>query len=254
MGAYASAKRRLFEMLPHDAVAVINADDPLGASFADASTAPVVTFGIDAVSSDVRADIVQMDGCGTQLVVHGRQNRYELRTSLVGKHNVSNLLAAAATAEALGVAPHAIRDGSTRFRRAGRLQRVSRTAHRFRCSSLPHRRCLATCCARPITTGRLICVFGCGGDRDRTSVHEWPPPSACRYCLRDQRQSADRRRERNHPPVPRGLRVGLVAESRWMPIVSGHLRSRRRSASGDMILIAGRATKPTSLSVIACYL
>jgi UDP-N-acetylmuramoyl-L-alanyl-D-glutamate--2,6-diaminopimelate ligase len=248
MGAYASAKRRLFEMLPHDAVAAINADDPLGASFADASTAPVVTFGIDAVSSDVRADIVQMDGCGTRLVVHGRQNRYELRTSLVGKHNVSNLLAAAATAEALGVAPHSIRDGLEHVSGVpGRLQRVESDGSPFSVLvDYAHtddalRNVLRA--MRPITTGRLICVFGCGGDRDRTKR---PRMAAAVGELADIAfVTSDNPRTEDANEIIRQILPGFAGRPRCRVAVDADRRAAIFAAvveahPGDMILIAGK--------------
>jgi len=248
MGAYSSAKRRLFEMLPHDAVAAINADDPLGASFVGASTAPVVTFGIDEKSADVQADIVQMDRRGTRLVVHSRKNRYELRTSLVGKHNVSNLLAAAATAEALGVASHAIRDGLEHVSGVpGRLQRVESDGSPFSVLvDYAHtddalRNVLRA--MRPLTTGRLICVFGCGGDRDRTKR---PRMAAAVGELADAAfVTSDNPRTEDANEIIRQILPGFAGRHRCRVAVNADRRAAIFAAvaearPGDTILIAGK--------------
>ncbi|MCH7910023.1 MAG: UDP-N-acetylmuramoyl-L-alanyl-D-glutamate--2,6-diaminopimelate ligase, partial [Candidatus Hydrogenedentes bacterium] len=61
MPAYLAAKRRLFERLPADAIAVISADDPCGDKIARASSAPVITFGLDSPRADVTARIQEMN-------------------------------------------------------------------------------------------------------------------------------------------------------------------------------------------------
>ena len=173
MEAYLAAKRRLFEMLPRDGVAVVNLDDPRGAAFAEASTAPVVSYGIDVPGVDVRARISAMDRFGTRLVVRTRSEELPIGVSLIGRHNVLNVLAAAATAEAIGVPSAVIRAGLERVSGVpGRLQRVEPDDWPFsvivdyaHTDDALHNVLTAL---RALTRGRLICVFGCGGDRDRS--------------------------------------------------------------------------------------
>ena len=175
MDAYFSAKRRLFEMLAPSAVAVVNVDDPMGALLAESIIAPVVTYGTDSLRAEVRADIEGMDRCGTEflLVLRGRALELSIRTPLIGRHNVLNALAAAATAEAIGVPPEAIRSGLEHVSGVpGRLQRAEPPGWPYSVFiDYAHTddalgNVLRT--IRPLTTGRLRCVFGCGGDRDRT--------------------------------------------------------------------------------------
>jgi len=173
MGAYFSAKRRLFDMLAPSAVAVVNIDDPMGELLAQNTAAPVVTYGIDSSQADVRADIEGMDRRATEFVLRGRAMEWSIRTPLIGRHNVLNALAASATAEALGVSPEAIRSGLEKVSGVpGRLQRAEPQGWPYSVFiDYAHTddalgNVLRT--LRLLTTGTLRCVFGCGGDRDRT--------------------------------------------------------------------------------------
>ena len=173
MDAYFSAKQRLFEMLPPSAVAVVNVDDPMGALLARGTTARVVTYGIDSPSAQVRAGIEGMDRCGTEFLLRGRALELSIRTPLIGRHNVLNALAAAATAAAIGVPPEAIRSGLENVSGVpGRLQRAEPPGWPYSVFiDYAHTddalgNVLRT--LRLLTTGTLRCVFGCGGDRDRT--------------------------------------------------------------------------------------
>lgn len=172
MDAYASAKKRLFEMLGPGAVAVINADDPRADEFAAASKAPVVRFGIRSENVDVRAELQLIDRVTARFVLLSRHGRMPVRLPLIGTHNVANSLAAASTALALGIAPEAVAQGLENTRGVpGRLQRVEPDGCPFSVLvDYAHtddalRNVLTA--LRPITQGRIICVFGCGGDRDR---------------------------------------------------------------------------------------
>ncbi len=172
MDAYAAAKKRLFELLPDDAIAVINGDDPRGAQFALASNAPVAFYGIESQRVDVRGETPLPDRTGTSFVLHSNNTRTPIRLPLIGTHNVANALAAAATALGLGFPLDAIRQGLESVQGVpGRLQRVEPNGWPFAVLvDYAHtddalRNVLTA--LRPLTPGRLICVFGCGGDRDR---------------------------------------------------------------------------------------
>jgi UDP-N-acetylmuramoyl-tripeptide--D-alanyl-D-alanine ligase len=101
--ATAQAKGELVEALCPDGTAVLNADDALVAGMAARSKAPVVYFGRSA-TADVRAENVRLDGYGRpgfQLLTPTGQAPVQLR--LLGEHQVSNALAAAAVSHALGM-------------------------------------------------------------------------------------------------------------------------------------------------------
>ena len=175
MDAYLAAKRRLFEGLDRDAVAIVNGDDPVAELIASVSKAPVVTFGLDSPRLDVSARIRTLESSGSTFVLKGRAFETDVRSPLIGRYNVMNVLAAAATAEALGVAPDVIREGIESAAGVsgapGRLQRAEPEGCPFSVLvDYAHtddalRNVLEA--LRPLTPGRLICVFGCGGDRDR---------------------------------------------------------------------------------------
>ena len=171
MESYFAAKRRLFTMLPADAPGIINADDQRAAALAAACGRPV-TYGIQK-PADVRPEQLEMSLDGVRFVAATPNGAVAVRSALVGRPNVYNLLAATATASALGVPAEAITEGLARQTGVpGRFEVVSTAddgvtvvvdyAH----TDDALRNLLET--ARPLTQGRLITVFGCGGDRDRT--------------------------------------------------------------------------------------
>jgi len=172
MDDYFAAKCRLFERLEPPAVAVLNAEDARTGALKDRCAVPVVTFGIDDARADVVGRIQSLDRRGTRFSIRGRSLEMSIQTSLIGRHNVSNALAATATAEAVGIPSSAIQDGLQRASGApGRLQRVESTSWPFSVFvDYAHtddalRNVLTA--LRPLTGRRLLCVFGCGGDRDR---------------------------------------------------------------------------------------
>lgn len=170
--SYFNAKRRLFDLVEPDAWAVVNRDDPYGVRLIDALKTPVVSYGLDSENVDVGATIHDISQRGIELLIRGQSFEQSLRLSIMGKHNIANCLAAVATAEALGIDPKFICDGLQRVRGVpGRLQRVEPDGWPFSVfvdyahtdAALDN----VLAAMKPLTTGRLICVFGCGGDRDR---------------------------------------------------------------------------------------
>ncbi len=170
--AYLSAKKRLFDGLGASGAAVVNAEDGnSGAMVADYS-GRVVRFGVTG-EADVSAAIVaeSIDGSTFDLQLGGETVRVTL--PLVGTYNVSNAVAAAAAARELGVEVNAIGRGlETLAGVPGRLQRVptgKRSVHVFVDYAHTDDALVNVLGAlSPLVDGRLICVFGCGGDRDRT--------------------------------------------------------------------------------------
>ena len=172
MEAYGEAKRRLFVSLGGDAVAVINGDDPMAAVMSADVRARVFTYGIQAANVDIGARIEEVSSSGSRFVLRGPSGGTPIRCALIGRHNIMNALAAAATAEALGLDVEAIRRGLEGTSGVpGRLQRIDSPGGRFSVlvdyahSDDALRNVLAA--LRGLSRGRLICVFGCGGDRDR---------------------------------------------------------------------------------------
>jgi UDP-N-acetylmuramoyl-L-alanyl-D-glutamate--2,6-diaminopimelate ligase len=171
MENYFLAKRRLFEMLPDGVPGVINLDDPRGDDLVEVCRLPV-TFAIGR-SADVTPGPLEITLNGLSFDIRTPRGTVAVQSRLVGKPNVSNILAASATAVALDLPLEAIATG------VGELPGVP---GRFEVVSAPDdevtvvvdyahtddalRNLLET--ARPLAPQRLITVFGCGGDRDRT--------------------------------------------------------------------------------------
>jgi UDP-N-acetylmuramoyl-L-alanyl-D-glutamate--2,6-diaminopimelate ligase len=171
METYFEAKRRLFEMLPPEAPGIINLDDPRGPSLAAECTRPV-TFSIGQ-AADVTPGELDITLGGLAFDIHTPRGTVAVQSKLVGRPNVYNILAAAATATALDLPLEAIAEG---------VRRLPGVPGRFEVVSAPDddvtvvvdyahtddalRNLLET--ARPLSPRRLVTVFGCGGDRDRT--------------------------------------------------------------------------------------
>ena len=145
--------------------ALVNLDDPWGRRLLDVPM-PVTTFGLDP-GADVRAEDVRATVDGVAFRVDGR----EVTSPLRGAFNVSNCLAAIAASRAVGVEVSAAIEGlASAGQVAGRMEPVEGGQDFLVVVDYAHtpdsiRTVLAA--ARPLATGRVIVVFGCGGDRDR---------------------------------------------------------------------------------------
>jgi UDP-N-acetylmuramoyl-L-alanyl-D-glutamate--2,6-diaminopimelate ligase len=170
MEDYFVAKRRLFELLPPGGIGVSNLDDRRGAAMAAAAPRPV-TYGIDA-AVDIKPGPMSFTLDGLAFDVRTPRGTLALRSPLVGRPNAYNILAAVAAAVALDLPFNAIQKGIAALALVpGRFQVVSESKDDVRVVvDYAHtddalRNLLET--ARPLASGRVITVFGCGGDRDR---------------------------------------------------------------------------------------
>jgi UDP-N-acetylmuramoyl-L-alanyl-D-glutamate--2,6-diaminopimelate ligase len=164
MEDYFLAKRRLFEAGPE--VGVINVDDPYGARLAR-DFPDAIRIGLESPGAEVRATDLQGDAAGTAFAV----GDLGLRTTLPGRFNVLNALGAVVVARELGVPGEAIASGLADAARVpGRFEPVDE-GQRFAVfvdySHKPDALEAVLRTARELTGGRLIVVFGAGGDRDR---------------------------------------------------------------------------------------
>jgi len=127
----ASAKRELVEGLPSDGVAVLNADDARVRRFADVHPGRAVTFGIDHEADFQAVDVETLGALGVRfrLVAKSAEKRGPVRFSspLPGRHNISNILAAVATASGFDIAPERLVDAISEFRPGGMRGEVIET-------------------------------------------------------------------------------------------------------------------------------
>jgi UDP-N-acetylmuramoyl-L-alanyl-D-glutamate--2,6-diaminopimelate ligase len=249
MEDYFAAKRRLFEMLGDDAPAVINADDPRGASLVDVVTRPV-TYGINK-PADVSPGPLSYSLSGLDFDIRTPRGVVHVRSKLVGKPNVYNILGAVGTALEIGAPIEAIEDGLRRLAGVpGRFEVVSSEADEvtvvvdYAHTDDALRNLLET--ARPMAMRRLITVFGAGGDRDRTKR---PLMGMVAARLSDIVViTSDNPRGEDPARIIEEVKRGADAETRQSnaSIVTevdrreAILQAVRAAASGDVVLIAGK--------------
>ena len=175
MAAYFEAKSRLFRDLAGkggaaSATAVINMDDPMGQALKSSTKAPVTTFGCQQ-DTDVRAEKVRLLQDGLAARVHTPVGDADIHSALMGDFDIYNILAAAAAAFSLGVSVEEIAAGIGRLTGVpGRLERVVNPASLrifVDYAHTPDALFKALGAMKKRTQGRVITVFGCGGDRDR---------------------------------------------------------------------------------------
>ncbi len=170
---YFEAKRRLFEGLgtPPPELAVINVDDPWGARLLELPVERRITYGLNS-DAQVRPKQFNQNPAGLQATLMTPEGKLEVESPLVGRANLANILAATATALGRGIPGEKIAEGIRLLRTVpGRFERVDEGQPFVVVVDYAHtddalRNALKT--ARELTRNRLIVVFGCGGERDRT--------------------------------------------------------------------------------------
>jgi UDP-N-acetylmuramoyl-L-alanyl-D-glutamate--2,6-diaminopimelate ligase len=175
MQRYAAAKARLFSRDHLDGTAVVHAADPFAELFADTARRGGAALLRYARGADADAQVRTLEEDvgleGARLVVDLDGTQLGVQLSLPGDFQVENALAAMAAGHALGIAPEAIARGiETCPPVPGRLERVAagRPIVLVDYAHTPDALERVLSRVRPLARGRLITVFGCGGDRDRT--------------------------------------------------------------------------------------
>jgi len=249
--AYFEAKAALFD-LRFSSVSVINVDDPHGAALSDRARArglEVRTYSIDDPTADVHARDVFLRRDETLFdLVDARHDRHGLvRSPLLGRFNVANSLAAAATALAVGFSFEAVRAGlGSPVRVPGRFERVG-TGGAFAVlvdyAHTPDALASVLGTARSLVDGgKLVVVFGCGGDRDRSKR---PLMGEVAARLADVAiLTSDNARSEDPSAIARDVLDG-VPPGRAAPAVELDRRAAIRAAvrsagTGDVVVIAGK--------------
>ncbi|MBL7153858.1 MAG: UDP-N-acetylmuramoyl-L-alanyl-D-glutamate--2,6-diaminopimelate ligase [Phycisphaerae bacterium] len=173
---YLAAKTRLFNGLTDEATAVLNKQSPHAKVIAQRTEAGILWYGIAGQATggqvDITAHINSMDTSGTIFVLEYAGQRQKVVTPLVGLYNVSNCLAAAGLCLTGGFDLATVAGGLSALQTIpGRLEKVDWPGDFTVLIDYAHtddalKNVLAT--LKPLCEGRLIVVFGCGGDRDRT--------------------------------------------------------------------------------------
>ncbi len=174
MENYYLEKKKLFiNNLADDGTAIINIDDEYGKRLSDelSGRVKVVSIGIES-AADVYVSGLKETVNGIEMAVHYKGSLIKIQSALLGRVNTENLISASAACLALGARPEAISTGlSSNTKIKGRLEKINHPNNDFSVivdyAHTPDAlsKALSTC--RALCTGRLICVFGCGGDRDK---------------------------------------------------------------------------------------
>lgn len=258
--AYLEAKARLFGLLERpDAgkarrAAVLNRDDASYGLFRHRIQAvPCVSFGFSP-EADYRAEALVLSQTGTMFNLKAKGAALSVRLRLVGEHNAYNALAAAAAALELGFPQQAVVEGLAALASVpGRLEPVDAGqpfsvfvdfAHTARAlasvlktlSSLPHR--------------RLITVFGCGGDRDRSK--RGPMGAAAAEASDLVVATSDNPRGEDPVSILREVEGGLRSVGKENYRIVPDRREAIREAlaaaqAGDVVLIAGKGHETTQV-------
>ena len=168
---YLAAKTILFSALSPDAVAVLNKQSPHAESIAKQTDAKILWYSIDA-PADIIAHIESMDTGGTVFNMDCAGQSAIVTTPLLGLYNVSNCLAAAGLCLAAGFDLETIAAGLSALKTIpGRLEKIDFPCDFSVLVDYAHtddalKNVLST--LKPLCKGKLIVVFGCGGDRDKT--------------------------------------------------------------------------------------
>jgi UDP-N-acetylmuramoyl-L-alanyl-D-glutamate--2,6-diaminopimelate ligase len=249
MEDYFVAKRRLFELPPAEAPSILNVDDPRTPALLEISQRPV-TYGINK-PADVTPGPLSFSLEGLQFEARLPTGVVRIRSRLVGRPNVYNILAAVATAFALDVPIEAMEKG---------IRQLPGVPGRFELASTRNddvtvivdyahtddalRNLLET--ARTMAPHRLITVFGAGGDRDRTKR---PLMGMVAARLSDVVViTSDNPRSEDPQRIIDEVKRGADAETRQsskdvLTIVDRHdaiLQAISRASKGDVVLIAGK--------------
>lgn len=253
MESYFAAKRRLFEMLPDGAPAVINLDDPRGESLRKVAST-TVTYAISK-PADISPGPLALTFGGLEFDARTPKGNVHVKSRLVGRPNVSNVLATVATATALDIPAAAIERGLARLRGVpGRFEVVSSSeddvtvvidyAH----TDDALKNLLET--ARPLAPRRVITVFGCGGDRDRTKR---PLMGAVAARLSDiVVMTSDNPRNEDPARIIEEIKRGLPATSERRGATFAILDRKeaiqfaiKKAEAGDLVLLAGKGHEQT---------
>ncbi len=243
MDAYFAAKRLLFEQISEQGEAgrdapalIVNRDDRYGERLAKQSfpNTRMITFGQSAVC-DFKASNVRMDFNGTQFTLSLEGRQVLVKTPLIGRFNVYNALAALASAHAIGLNfREAVRHLESAPQVPGRLEAVADRKINYRVyvdyAHTPDALENALATLRELRPRRLISVFGCGGDRDRTKR---PLMGAAAEKLSDLAiVTSDNPRTEDPEEIILQIRSGMKSGK-------GHVIADRREAIRKAIEVAG---------------
>jgi len=274
MESYFKAKQRLFNtLLPRSrkpALAVINVDDSAGRRIAADCPVPVVSYGLD--SGDVRARDARCSLEGIRAMIAADQESFAISSRLVGVFNLYNILAAAAVCRALGIGIDEIQSGIEMAGAVpGRMERIENERGILIFVDYAHTadaltQVLST--LRESGAARIITVFGCGGDRDRSKRADMGRAAA--RLSTTVIVTSDNPRSEDPDSIIAEIEPGLRAQGFARETMTNELRARqglycvipdrrqairnaiRLAAVDDVVMIAGKGHETTQQFAHEC--
>lgn len=253
MDQYCVAKNKLFTSLETNSharkkifskIAIVNADSPWHVKMLESCRAEVLTFGIDN-NADLRATQIEMTGQGSHFLLSYKGKTLPCKSPMIGRYNVYNVLGAVATALAYGTSLEVIAPLINTFTSVpGRLEPVSNNLNLKIYVDFAHTDDALTNvleCLHEIKKGRIITVFGCGGDRDRSKRPRMA--QACEalsdLCI----VTTDNPRSEDPADIIRQILKGFQRKDSHIVEIDRHEAIARAidiATPNDIILIAGK--------------
>jgi UDP-N-acetylmuramoyl-L-alanyl-D-glutamate--2,6-diaminopimelate ligase len=245
---YRAAKKRLFDGLDPDATAVVNADDAAAEALVTDTDATVVTVGLDDAAGgrperDVSVQVLESTIEGLRLSIDGRERTFRL----AGRFNAYNLALAYAAGRAAGHDPDALLDALADAPPVpGRFERLSFDDGRTVIVDYAHtpdalENILQTVGATMPAEGRLWCVFGCGGDRDRSKRRTMG--SVAEHYADRVIVTSDNPRSEEPEAIMNDIRRGMSrpGEAAWIVDRDAAIRAAADKARPpDVVVVAGK--------------
>lgn len=166
LNEYKLAKFHLFELLTSDGYAIFNQDDPAGKELSGFNIKNKLNFGFES-SAMIRGELESDTIAGLKMKIYYQNKKFDISSKLIGKFNCYNILATFAVGVGMGIDYEAIKKGIESLKGVrGRMEEVASNIY-VDFAHTPRALLNVLSTLRKYTTGKLIVIFGCGGDRDR---------------------------------------------------------------------------------------
>ncbi|MBU0503081.1 MAG: UDP-N-acetylmuramoyl-L-alanyl-D-glutamate--2,6-diaminopimelate ligase [Candidatus Omnitrophica bacterium] len=244
MQDYFLAKAKLFKGLREKSASIINTDDKYGQRLKRSIRGKrVITYGIRN-KADLKALDIRMNINGAEFTLKGLNNEFNLKTRLVGRHNIYNILAAVGWAISEGLSVKIIRGALEKFTLVpGRLEKIDSPKGFSVFVDYAHtddalKNVITT--LRQLTDKKIIVVFGCGGDRDKTKR-----PKMGRVVSRLADQfiiTNDNPRSEDPEVIISDIKKGIL-NSNYLVLPDRKKAINKAislASSGDIVLVAGK--------------
>ncbi|MDG1895110.1 MAG: UDP-N-acetylmuramoyl-L-alanyl-D-glutamate--2,6-diaminopimelate ligase [Fuerstiella sp.] len=252
--AYEAAKADITSLLYPEAPLLLNADDPGCQSIMkrlDRDTR-IVTYGNDNPAAELRSTVLRKTHRSQRVRLSLAQGDAEFRLRLIGRHNVSNCLAAAGIAEQLGISLSHIVDGLQALHAVpGRVERIDEGQPFQVLVDYAHTPdALAQCldAVRDFVPGRLICVFGAGGERDRSKR---PLMAHAAMAADVAIVTSDNPRSEDPGQIITDITAGFSADAVYVSETDRQQAisvALEQAEPGDVVVVAGRGHERTQES------